>query len=72
MKKGKPCPYCGQKMFHGQDFYSTQSKLEAIKQGYEYIDEKGHKIINQAEFRYFHPHDVTLDRSNAGYTANLQ
>ncbi len=61
IKKGKPCPYCGQKMVHGQDFYSTQSKLSAIKQGYEYIDKNGHKIINQAGFRYFHPHYVTLD-----------
>lgn len=61
LKKGKPCPYCGQKMVHGQEFYSTESKLEAIKQGYEYIDKNGQKIINQAGVKYFHPNYVTLD-----------
>ncbi|TAE54899.1 MAG: HNH endonuclease [Nostocales cyanobacterium] len=60
MKKGKPCPYCGQKMTHGQE-YKTKSKLEARKRGYEYINDKSEKTINQAGLIYFHPNYVTLD-----------
>ncbi|MBD2667388.1 HNH endonuclease [Richelia sinica] len=61
MNKDKPCPYCGKKMLHGKKFHSTQSKTEAIKRGYEYIDNNGRKIINKAGNTYFHPHYLTLD-----------
>jgi hypothetical protein len=57
----KPCPFCGQKMVQGQLAHSTNSKQEAIARGYEYLDKKGKKIINQAGKTYFHPHYVTLD-----------
>lgn len=59
--KGKPCPYCGRKMVHGQELYSTSSKKEAIKQGYEYIDKCGNKVINRAGNLFFHPNYLTLD-----------
>jgi hypothetical protein len=61
IKKDKPCPYCGQKMRHGKEFHSTQSKPEAIKRGYEYIDNNGEKTINKAGNTYFHPNYLTLD-----------
>lgn len=59
--KGKPCPYCGQKMVHDQDINSTFSRQEAVKRGYEYIDKSGKKTINQAGGNFFHPNYVTLD-----------
>ncbi|MBD2576295.1 HNH endonuclease [Oscillatoria sp. FACHB-1406] len=59
--KGKPCPYCGQKMVHSQQLYSTTSKQEAIDRGYEYTDKLAGKVINQAGNTFFHPHYVTLD-----------
>jgi len=60
--KGKPCPYCGQKMVHGKDFSSTFSRYEAKVRGYEYIDKFGKKVINQTkDGRFFHPNYVTLD-----------
>ena len=58
--KGKPCPYCGQKMGHGEDFY-TFFQEQAIRRGYEYVDKWGNKKINQAGRQWFHPHYVTLD-----------
>ena len=61
MYKGKPCPYCGQKMVHDQKFYSTSSQKKAIQLGYEYIDKWGKKTINQVGGRFFHPNYVTLD-----------
>jgi hypothetical protein len=59
--KGKPCTYCGKIMVHGRDYHCTTSKQEAIKRGYEYTDEQGNKMINQAGNTYFHPNYVTLD-----------
>lgn len=60
MYRSKPCPYCGQKMVHGKDIYSTPSKQVALQRGYEYVDNQRRKVINQASV-YFHPHYVTLD-----------
>lgn len=57
----KPCPYCAQKMVHGQKDYTTSSLKEAINRGYEYMDKQGRKVINQINQLYFHPHYVTLD-----------
>lgn len=31
---GRPCPFCGKKMVHGQDLHSTKRKDEAIDRGY--------------------------------------
>jgi hypothetical protein len=61
IKKGKPCPYCGQKMVHGKEFYVMQSELEARKRGYEYINKNGKKIINNIRDKYFHPNYINLD-----------
>lgn len=61
MYKGKPCPYCGKKMLQGKDLYSTSSKKEAIARGYEYRDENGNPIINEANKTFFHPNYLTLD-----------
>lgn len=61
INKGKPCPYCGKIMVHGQDFHSTSSNKEARERGYEYIDSQGNKVINEAGGVYFHPHYLTLD-----------
>lgn len=57
----KPCPFCGQKMVHGQSVHSTPKRQEAITRGYQYIDRKGKKVINQVGNLYFHPHYVSLD-----------
>lgn len=65
---GKPCPFCGQKMVQGKDTYSTLSKEDAIKRGYEY-EVDGEKRFNKVEigppehnrYRYFHPHYISLD-----------
>jgi hypothetical protein len=57
----KPCPFCAQRMFHGQDQYSTSSRADAIARGYQYLNRNGNQVINQAGGRYFHPHYVTLD-----------
>lgn len=57
----KPCPYCGKKMVHGKNLYSTQSKQDAIKRNYEYINRMGQKIINQAGSNFFYPNYVTID-----------
>jgi len=57
---GKPCPLCSRKMVHGKEIYSTPSKKEAIKRGYEY-EVDGETRINQTGDRYFHPHYVSLD-----------
>jgi HNH endonuclease len=57
----KPCPFCGTRMVHGQSFYSTKSKKEAIKLVYQYIDIRGKEIINHIGKTYFHPNYVTLD-----------
>ena len=60
--KGKPCPYCGQKMVHGKDIHSTNSQKEAIERGYQYIDKDGKKAINQTQKGdFFHPNYLTLD-----------
>jgi hypothetical protein len=62
MYSGKPCPYCGLKMAHGKEIHSTSSRQEAIKRGYEYVDKRGKKVINNVNSSiYFHPHYVTLD-----------
>ncbi len=61
MYNHKPCPYCGQKMVHGQGNYSTRSRQVALQRGYEYVDKQGEKVINQAGSVYFHPNYVTLD-----------
>ncbi len=63
--KGKPCPFCGQKMMHGSAFYRTR-KRDAIAQGYQYKDGNGNQTINTIRNRhtgytYFYPHYVTLD-----------
>ena len=63
--RGKPCPFCGQKMMHGPAFYTTR-KQDEIAQGYQYTDENGNQIINKirhhhAGYTYFHSHYVTLD-----------
>ncbi len=60
MGKGKPCPYCGKKMVHGQS-YQTNSKTEALKLGFEYINKEGVKTINNAGGKFFHRHYITLD-----------
>ncbi|BDM83915.1 hypothetical protein [Acaryochloris marina] len=62
----KPCPFCGQKMVHGQSSYATKSKQEAIGRGYQYQDANGNNTINRVGnshngYIYFHPHYVTLD-----------
>jgi 5-methylcytosine-specific restriction endonuclease McrA len=57
----KPCPYCGQKMVHGNEKYITNSKKEAIKRGYEYQNKQGKPTINQITNNYFHPNYITLD-----------
>lgn len=57
----KPCPFCGRKMVHGQDLYSTCSQQEAIDRGYQYKTSNGSLIINKVGKRYFHPHYVTID-----------
>lgn len=62
MYKDKPCPYCGKKMVHGKDLYSTLLKQEAIKRGYEYINEQGN-TINHAGNTFFHPNYITLDHT---------
>ncbi|NEO54469.1 MAG: HNH endonuclease [Okeania sp. SIO3B5] len=59
-KSFKPCPYCGKKMVHGRQ-YSTQSKEEAKKRGYEYKTVDGKLYINQAGSFYYHEHYVTID-----------
>jgi hypothetical protein len=61
MYHNKPCPFCGQKMVHGQIHYSTNSKADAIARGYQYQDENGSDVINQAGSTYFHTHYVTID-----------
>lgn len=63
--RGKPCPFCGQKMTHGPDA-STPRKSVAIARGYQYIDTNDKERINKAgndssRYTYFHPHYVTLD-----------
>lgn len=67
LSKGKPCPYCGQKMRQGKD-YMTFSKSEAMLRGYDYINKKGQSYINNipdpkhhGAFLFFHQHYVTLD-----------
>jgi len=57
----KPCPFCGKKMVHNQNFYSTYSQQEAVNRGYQYQALDGTLVINQAGKRYFHPNYVTLD-----------
>jgi hypothetical protein len=57
---GKPCPFCGKKMKHGEEFKTT-SQLVAIKRGYEYINDRGQKKINQINSSFFHPNYVTID-----------
>ncbi|PZV27871.1 MAG: HNH endonuclease [Snowella sp.] len=61
--KNRPCPYCAKKMVYGKDRYSTPSLQEAVKRGYEYLDNQGIKKINQIGNGnlYFHPNYVTLD-----------
>lgn len=61
VSQGKPCPFCGKHMVHGQISHSTLSKDEAIERGYQYINGLGEKFINHVGSRYFHPHYVTLD-----------
>jgi hypothetical protein len=61
IKKGKPCPYCGQKMVHGKEFHRTRSKKEAIKRGYEYVDKNGQKRMIHIGDTYYHPHYITID-----------
>lgn len=56
----KPCPFCGKKMVQG-DLYKTTSKMEAIKNGYQYIDQNGNKCIHQIGSIYFHPNYISLD-----------
>ncbi|MDV3002492.1 MAG: hypothetical protein N5P05_004147 (plasmid) [Chroococcopsis gigantea SAG 12.99] len=60
MGMGKSCPFCGQKMTYGQQ-YKTSSLKEAIDKGFEYINKKGQKTINQAGNVYFHRKYITLD-----------
>jgi hypothetical protein len=67
LSKGKPCPYCGQKMRQGRD-YITSSESEAILREYYYINKEGKKDINSISdknhhgaFLFFHQHYVTLD-----------
>ncbi len=48
-------------MAHGKELYSTSSRQEAIKRGYEYVNKKGQKTINAIGNIYFHPNYVTLD-----------
>ena len=57
---GKPCPYCGKKMTHGQS-YQTNSKKEALQLGFEYVNKKGERTINKAGAKFFHRHYITLD-----------
>lgn len=57
----KPCPYCAKRMVRGKNIHSTNSKTEAKKRGYEYLNNKGEKVINQAGYTYFHPHYITID-----------
>ncbi|MGK7918661.1 MAG: HNH endonuclease [Trichodesmium sp.] len=59
-KRFKPCPYCGKKMVHGKQ-YSTKSKTEARRRGYEYKRADGKLDINQAGSLYFHQNYVTID-----------
>jgi hypothetical protein len=61
MYHNKPCPYCGQKMVHGQSIYSCQSRSEAMANNWEYLTQQGRKILNQAGGVYYHPNYVTLD-----------
>jgi hypothetical protein len=58
---GKVCPFCAQRMVHGQNLHTTQFKKEAIFRKYEYVNKKGVKYINNAGGRYYHPHYATLD-----------
>lgn len=60
MNIGKPCPYCGKKMVGGS-LNKTNLKRDAINRGYEYLDKKGKKVINQAGNLFFHPNYLTLD-----------
>lgn len=60
MAKEKPCPFCGKKMKHGEEF-KTSSQSEAIKRGYEYNNSQGEKVINQINQIFFHPNYVTID-----------
>lgn len=57
----KICPFCAQRMVHGQDLHMTRSRNDAISRKYEYVDKNGEKKINNANGRYYHPHYVTLD-----------
>lgn len=62
--RDKPCPFCGKKMRQGSK-YITNSKAEAIKRGYQYLDKEGkpyiNKIKNQTKSTYFHQNYITLD-----------
>jgi hypothetical protein len=58
--KDKPCPYCGKKMKHGEDF-KTASKKDAIKRDYEYVNNAGQKRFNQIGSVFYHPNYVTID-----------
>ncbi|BAQ66937.1 HNH endonuclease [Geminocystis sp. NIES-3709] len=58
---GKPCPYCGKKMVHGQEKYSTISKQVARKRGYEYKNKQGKLTFNRIGNIYFHPNYITID-----------
>ncbi|WP_202963104.1 hypothetical protein [Synechocystis sp. PCC 6714] len=58
---GKVCPFCAQRMVHGQDLHMTRSRDEAISRKYQYADKNGNKKINNAGGIYYHPHYVTLD-----------
>ena len=61
INSSKPCPYCAKRMVHGQSDHATNSKEEAKKRGYEYINNQGEKVINRAGDIYFHPNYITID-----------
>lgn len=58
---GKPCAFCAQKMPHGKDYYSTNSRAEAVRRGYQYKNKSREDYINRAGNQYFHPNYLTLD-----------
>ncbi|WLT39752.1 hypothetical protein NON20_10210 [Synechocystis sp. B12] len=39
----KICPFCAQRMVHGQDLHMTRSRNDAISRKYEYVDKNGEK-----------------------------
>ncbi len=57
----KPCPFCGKKMVHGQDTYTTPSQEAAIRLKYYYFDKSGMKKFARIGNLYYHPHYITID-----------